>query len=125
MMDLSPPMKITNTLSLINGMLKVLTPGSKLSDVDYEKVVVFAISWAVGGLYEAVERAQFHEYLQSKNCPLPLNKKENETVFDYYIVIQDQKAEYTVVKPEIWKPSPDRAFKFSQLLLPTLDSFRV
>jgi dynein heavy chain len=56
---------------------------------------------------------------------LPLNKKENETVFDYYIVIQDQKAEYTLVKPEIWKPSPDRPFKFSQLLLPTFDSFRV
>jgi hypothetical protein len=63
MMDLSPPMKITNTLSLINGMLKVLTPGSKLSDVDYEKVVVFAVSWAVGGLYEAAERSQFQEFL--------------------------------------------------------------
>jgi len=33
------------------------------------------IAWAVGGLYEASERFQFHEYLQSKNCPLPPNKK--------------------------------------------------
>lgn len=125
MMDVSQAMKISNTLSLINGLLKNVPAGTKLSDADYEKVVVFAVSWAVGGLYEAAERFQFHEYLQSKNCPLPLNKKENETIFDYYIVIQDQKVEYSLVKPETWKPSPDKAFKFSQLLLPTLDSFRV
>lgn len=98
-MDLSIPIKITNTMSLINGLLKNVPPGTKLADVDYEKVVVYAISWAVGGLFEAAERVQFHEYLQSKNCPLPQNKKENETIFDYYINIVDQKAEYTVVKP--------------------------
>lgn len=125
MMDVSVPMKITNTLSLINGMLKSLPAGSKMSDVDYERVVVYSIAWAVGGLYEAAERFQFHEYPQSKNAPLPPNKKESETIFDYYLIIQDQKAEYALVKPETWKPSPDRAFKFSQLLLPTLDSFRV
>jgi dynein heavy chain len=91
MMDVSQAMKISNTMSLINGLLKNVPAGTKLSDADYEKVVVYAISWAVGGLYEAAERFQFHEFLQSKNCPLPLNKKENETIFDYYIVIQDQK----------------------------------
>jgi hypothetical protein len=53
MMDVSVPMKITNTLSLINGMLKALPAGSKMSDVDYERVVVYSIAWAVGGLYEA------------------------------------------------------------------------
>lgn len=125
MMDLTIAQKITNTLSLINGLLKSVPAGSKLSDGDYEKVVVYAIAWAVGGLYEAGERFQFHDYLQSKNAPLPLNKKENETIFDYYINIQDTTVEYLLVKPEVWKPSPDKAFKFSQLLLPTLDSFRV
>jgi dynein heavy chain len=75
MMDLTIPMKIVNTLSLINGLLKPLAPGAKLSDSDYEKIVVFSLAWAVGGLYEASERFQFHEYLQSKNCPLPPNKK--------------------------------------------------
>ena len=51
MMDVSLPMKIINTMSLINGILKGVPPGSKLTDLDYEKVVVYAISWAVGGLY--------------------------------------------------------------------------
>lgn len=125
MMDVSLAMKIMNTLSLINGLLKSVPAGTKLSDLDYEKVVVYALSWAVGGLYEAAERFQFHEFLQTKNAPLPQNKKENETIFDYYVLIQDQKVEYTLVKPEVWKPAADKAFKFSQLLLPTIDSFRV
>ena len=124
-MDLSLPIKITNTLSLMNGILKAVPTGSKLTDIDYEKVVVFSVAWAVGGLYEAAERSQFNDFLNSKNLPVPQNTKEKETIFDYYINIQDNKAEYILVKPEIWKPSPDKAFKFSQLLLPTLDSFRV
>lgn len=53
MMDLSIPIKITNTMSLINGLLKNVPPGTKLADIDYEKVVVFAVSWALGGLFEA------------------------------------------------------------------------
>ncbi len=60
MMDLSIPIKITNTMSLINGLLKNVPPGTKLPDIEYEKIVVFAISWAVGGLYEASERFSFH-----------------------------------------------------------------
>ena len=34
-MDVSLAMKIMNTLSLVNGMLKSVSPGTKLSDVDY------------------------------------------------------------------------------------------
>ena len=98
-MDLSLPIKITNALSLLSGLLKNVPTGSKLSDADYEKVVVYSVAWAVGGLYEAAERFQFHDYLQSKNAPLPLNTKEKETIFDYYINIQDNKAEYLLVKP--------------------------
>ena len=122
-MDVTIPLKVINTLNMINGMLRVLPAGVKLSDADLEKVVVYAVAWAVGGLYEAGERFQFHEFLQSKNCPLP-NKKEEETIFDYFVNIEDGKAEYKLVVPEKWQPSPDKGFKFSQLLLPTVDSWR-
>ena len=52
-MELSIPLKVANALSFINGLLKILPVGVKLSDSDYEKVVTYAITWAVGGLYEA------------------------------------------------------------------------
>lgn len=77
MMDVSIPLKVINTLSFVSGILKPLPAGVKLSDQDYEKVLTYAVSWAVGGLYEAQERFQFHEWLQQKNCSLPLNKKEH------------------------------------------------
>lgn len=73
-MSISTPLKIISTLGLVNGLLKGLGPGVKLDEQDYERVVVYALSWAVGGLYEAPERAAFHEYLQNKGAPLP-NKK--------------------------------------------------
>ena len=53
MMDVSVPLKVINTLSFVNGILKQIPAGVKLSDQDYEKVLTYSISWAVGGLYEA------------------------------------------------------------------------
>lgn len=52
-MDVTTPLKVINTLSLLNGLLKPLAAGTKLSDIDYDKVVTYSIAWAVGGLYEA------------------------------------------------------------------------
>lgn len=59
MMDVSIPLKVINTLSIVSGLLKNIPAGVKLSDSDYEKVLTYAITWAVGGLYEAQERVQF------------------------------------------------------------------
>lgn len=50
-MQLSIPLKVINSLNLIGGMLRELPPGTKLSEQDYEKVITYGISWAVGGLY--------------------------------------------------------------------------
>lgn len=122
-MEIPLALKVINSLNLINGVLRVLPVGAKLSDTDYEKAITYAIAWAVGGLYEAQERFQFHEYLQSKNCTLP-NKKEGESIFDYYVHIEDEKAEWRLITPEKWQPSPEKGFKFSQILLPTIDSWR-
>lgn len=99
-MSVTTPLKVINTLSLLNGLLKPLAAGSKLSDVDYDKVVTYSVAWAVGGLFEAAQRFMFHDYLQSKGAPLPTNKKESETIFDYYVHIEDNTAEYRVISPE-------------------------
>lgn len=52
-MDITVPLKVINSLNLIGGILRGLPIGTKLSDADYEKIITYAISWAVGGLYEA------------------------------------------------------------------------
>ena len=53
MMDISVPLKLLNTLNLINGLLRTLPAGVKLTEVEYERVVTYAVAWAIGGLYEA------------------------------------------------------------------------
>lgn len=60
-MELTLPLKVINSLNLIGGMLRLApTGGPKLAEVDYERIITYAIAWAVGGLYEAQERFQFH-----------------------------------------------------------------
>lgn len=52
-MDISHVIKVTMTLNLLNGILKPLVNSNKtLSEADYEKVVVFSLAWAVGGIFE-------------------------------------------------------------------------
>lgn len=124
-MDVSLLIKVTNTLNLLTGILKPLNALNKIvSEQDYEKLVIFSLTWAVGGIYESADRNAFHEYLWSKGAPLPPKSKENETVYDYYIHIDEKSGnlDWKLCAPEEWNP-PEK-FQFSQLLLPTVDSFR-
>jgi len=53
-MDLTLPLKVINSLNLIGGFLRLAPTGRvRLSEVAYERVITYAIAWAVGGLYEA------------------------------------------------------------------------
>ena len=41
------------TLNLLNGLLKPLINGNKtLTESDYEKALVYALTWSIGGIYE-------------------------------------------------------------------------
>ncbi|KAL4465245.1 hypothetical protein ABPG74_001959 [Tetrahymena malaccensis] len=122
MMELSIKMQTINTLNLLTGCLQhFIQSQSTLSEQQYEKFVIFSISWAIGGIYEVSDRIRFHELLASKNAPIPQKIKENETVFDYY-VSQDF-LDWKLCTTEEWVPP--QTIQFSQLLIPTLDSFRV
>ena len=124
-MDVSLLIKITNTLNLLTGMLKPLNILNKvLSEQDYEKIIIYCITWAVGGVYEMQDRQTMHEYLWSKGAPLPPKSRENETIYDYFIHIDEKSGqiEWKLCSPEEWRP-PEK-LQFSQLLIPTVDSFR-
>jgi len=42
-----------------------LNMNKTLSEEEYERIVAFCISWAIGGIYEPADRVKFHEYLKS------------------------------------------------------------
>lgn len=53
-MELSYVCKVTQTLNLLNGILKPLVSSNKtLIESDYEKVLVYSLAWAVGGIFES------------------------------------------------------------------------
>ena len=53
-MEISHVIRVTMTLNLLNGILRPLVNSNKtLTESDYEKVVVYALTWAVGGVFEA------------------------------------------------------------------------
>ena len=57
----------------------------------YEKLFIYALSWAMGGLFETEDRVKFHkEILEKASAPLPQISaqkqiSEKESVFDYFI----------------------------------------
>lgn len=86
MMDVSPVINVLNTLNLLTGCLQHFVQIQKtLSEQEYERLVVFSLAWAIGGIYEAQDRIRMHELFLSKNAPVPQKSKENETIFDYFV----------------------------------------
>ncbi|KAL4479549.1 hypothetical protein ABPG72_018535, partial [Tetrahymena utriculariae] len=122
MMELSSIIYTINTLNLLTGCLQHFVQFQRtLTEKEYEKFVVFSITWAIGGIYEVSDRIRFHELLLCKNAPIPQKTKENETIFDYYVSLDF--LDWKLCSPEEWVP-PQTTLQFSQILLPTLDSFR-
>lgn len=91
-----------------------------LDDQQLEKFVCYAVAWSIGGLYEAQDREAFHNLMFSKNAPIP-PKKDDKTVFEHFV--SPDYGDWKICNPEDWKPTPG-AFQFSQVLMPTVDSFR-
>jgi len=113
---------VTSTLNLLTGVMLQYS-NKTLSDMDYERCVLFAIAWGTAGTYENSDRMIFNEWLSSKGAQMPAKLKENETIFDYYLDASKGCADWKLVTPEVWSP-PEKNFQFSQLLMPTTDSFK-
>ena len=110
--------RIKNFLLLIESLL---LSKKDTSDKSYlEKIVIFALCWSIGSLYEQENRRVFHEILKSM-CKAPIPELEGEkTIFEYTIEGNNWEPwktdEYLNLKNEI--------SNFSQLLVPTMDSTR-
>src|SRR3569833_2314320 len=86
-----PIVRINQLLYLLTALFQQFQEkGEQLDKVAYEKYFAYAIAWSIGGLFETEEREKFHEFLESRNAPLPQISAQKmsvdkETVFDYYV----------------------------------------
>jgi len=72
MMSVSEICRCTNFMNLVTGALvQFVNINKTLTEEEYEKYFIFSITWAFGGLYENQDRLAFHEFLRSKNYPIP------------------------------------------------------
>ena len=126
--DIELSLKTVQVLKLLGGLLSGLQ-GSKnsnkvVSALDYEKMVLFALIWGVAGSYELAGRMEFQDLLKGlkeERIPTP-RMTDAETVFDFYLSIDDKTLDWKPFHPETWKV-PKKIF-FSRLLMPTIDSTR-
>lgn len=83
--------RINQLLNLLTGLLDVhIKEQRQLEEESFEKIFIYSLTWALGGLFEQEDRNKFHSVLKDAGAPLPeivLDglKSEKETIFDYYI----------------------------------------
>jgi dynein heavy chain len=109
--------RIKNFLLLIEALL--ISKKDILDKAFLEKVVIFAITWSVGSLYEHEQRKVFHEILRNL-CKAPIPEINGDiTIFEM------------TIENNTWEPwrteetNLRKSFEnFSNLLIPTMDSTR-
>jgi len=125
-MESPPVVRITMFLNLLWACLSgYFERQETVEKALFEKLWVYCLAWALGGLFETEDREKFHKFLESKNAPLPAISPKNmstdkETIYDYFV--DETTKSWKIWEPESWVP-PKR-IQFSQLLIPTGDSTR-
>lgn len=118
--------RITQMLNLLQALLQQYILKQEVIDKPaLEKLFIYCLTWALGGLFETEDREKFHKLLESKHAPLPAISAQRmsvdkETVFDYYV--DEQTKQWKLWEAEVW--NPPKRIAFSQLLIPTGDSTR-
>lgn len=115
---------VVMTIQLLNLLTSILISNDAFNEPmtqqDYENIMVYAVSWSCGALFEPEDRLKFSSFLQEK-VGSPHECEAGLTVFDYFVDPKTRKFQKWVA-PE-WTP-PKGAFSFSSILIPTLDSER-
>ena len=113
--------RIKNFLLLIQAILfNSNDKDKKTYEKSYlEKVIVFALIWGVGGLFESDQRKAFHQYLKSIKAPIPEIDSNDNTIYEYRI----EGNEWVFWKTEEYDIRKELD-NFSNLLVPTMDSTR-
>ena len=99
--------------------------GSVLSEVHYERAFLYCLAWGIGGLLSEKDRPLFDAELRTISKEMPEKQDDNDTLFDY--VVDNQSPEWkswTDLVPSWEYPKAMEKVKFSELVVPTLDSVR-
>eukprot|EP00916_Digyalum_oweni_P009684 GHVL01016321.1.p1 GENE.GHVL01016321.1~~GHVL01016321.1.p1 ORF type:complete len:1870 (+),score=456.95 GHVL01016321.1:3343-8952(+) len=119
-MPVTPSIMITQTLTLMNGLLSTYVENNETPPKEtYKKLLTYALIWGCGGLLENEDRFKFSNFLQNTvNVPYPNITDNSLTLYEFRV----NKTEWEQWKPQEW--DPPKKLEFSSILIPTLDSVR-
>ena len=123
-MRLFPVLRMSMVLNLLNGIIPKISSGKntkKFTEADYNRIIVFAIIWGVGGVFEPAERNQIQEWMKDRNLDIP-RPKENESIFEYYLDMSKDNTQWEKILATKW--DPPKKIEYSQILMPTVDAAR-
>lgn len=78
--------QVNTLLTLLHGALKALKEGGKqLDEARMERVFLFCLTWALGGLLDVKERPALDAELRAFGSNLPPRGDEGDTIFEYLV----------------------------------------
>jgi len=112
---------VTNMLSLLSSLLPTSFEADKGQEVFLQRIFLYSLTWALGGLLEGDDRLKFHHFIALQpGLDLPPTVGE-ETLYDYRA---GNDGEWERWKAPLWEYDRDN-FVFTTALIPTVDSARI
>eukprot|EP01041_Mallomonas_annulata_P002980 gene2980-5847_t len=121
---------IEGCCNLLDGLLDVcdLAPTPDLLTTEVERLFLYSVTWAVGGILEADDRVKFTSHITSLaeqfgSHSLPTMKVEGDTLFEYRINTDSMDWERWAA-PTWEYPTNIEEPDFSSMLVPTMETTR-
>jgi dynein heavy chain len=68
------------------GCKQNLSSDPELYKTQIERLVLYCLTWSMGGLFESIDRSKFDAYLRTLNTTETMPEcGENETIFEYFV----------------------------------------
>mmetsp|Transcript_5388 Transcript_5388/g.12712 ORF Transcript_5388/g.12712 Transcript_5388/m.12712 type:complete len:4322 (-) Transcript_5388:507-13472(-) len=119
--------QVNTLLTLLNGYLKgVSEAGQQLDAKRMEKVFLFCVTWALGGLLDIKDRPMLDAEMRNiDGTNMPPREDETDTIYEYAVSDADLEWVHWRHMVPTWEyPRGEEKPKFAQLVIPTLDSVR-
>ena len=117
---------IEGLCNLLDGLLSVadLASSSDQLAIELEKLFIYALTWAIGGILEVDDRPKFTEYITNiSTTALPTMTEEGDTLYEYRV--NPDSMEWERWKAPEWEyPHHVDEPNFSNMLVPTIESTR-
>ena len=116
---------MASCINLMNGLFSKhnISDSGDAAAIAVEKLLLYAITWSLGGLLEDEDRKKFDTYLRDldKNGLMPTCEGV-DTIYEMYVNTDSN--DWSKWQATVWNYPDTETLDFSNILVPTMDSVR-